>query len=198
MTDPVASGTQTGRDARRTLADQYHASLAMLGQAIRHCPDDLWTDAAYPNKFWHVAYHTLFFAHFYLQEDEASFVPWEHHRQEYESLGPLPWPPHQMPNIGDPYTRDEVLDYWAVCDAMVDSALSQMDLEAPDSGFWWYKVSKLDHQLINIRHIQHHAGQLADRLRTKAGIGVDWVGGRPADSPAEWSRAGEAKAARRT
>ena len=172
-------------DARRTLTDQYHASLAMLADAIRRCPDDLWTDAAYPNKFWHVAYHALFFAHLYLQKDVASFVAWEHHRAEYQFLGPLPWPPHRMPNIGAPYTTEEALDFWELCDAMVDNAVSQMDLEAADSGFWWYKVSKLEHQIINIRHIQHHAGQLADRLRSNVRTGVEWIGGKPAYLSAE-------------
>ena len=30
-------------------------------------------------------------------------------------------------------------------------------------------------RLNNIRHLQHHTGQLADRLRTAAGIGVAWI-----------------------
>ena len=29
-------------------------------------------------------------------------------------------------------------------------------------------MSKLEHQLVNLRHIQHHAAQLADRLRSAA------------------------------
>ena len=34
-----------------------------------------------------------------------------------------------------------------------------------------------EHQLVNLRHIQHHAAQLADRLRTARDHGVRWVGG---------------------
>jgi len=63
-------------------------------------------------------------------------------------------------------------------DSMVDSAVDAMDLASTESGFYWYKVSKLEHQLVNIRHIQHGAAQLADRLRTANGIGVRWVGAR--------------------
>jgi hypothetical protein len=37
-------------------------------------------------------------------------------------------------------------------------------------------VSKLEHQLVSIRHLQHHTAQLADRVRTRVGIGIDWVG----------------------
>ena len=51
-----------------------------------------------------------------------------------------------------------------------------MDLSAPQCGFPWYPMPKLEHQLLNIRHIQHHAGALASRLRRGAGVSVPWVG----------------------
>jgi len=65
------------------LKSQYHASLAMLRGAIDACPQELWTDASYVNQFWQVAYHTVFYADFYLEPSEATFVPWEHHRPDY-------------------------------------------------------------------------------------------------------------------
>ena len=61
---------------------------------------------------------------------------------------------------------------------MVDTAVDALDLWSPDCGFWWYKVSKLEHQVINIRHLQHGAAQLADRLRAASNVGIDWVGAR--------------------
>jgi hypothetical protein len=80
----------------------------------------------------------------------------------------------------DPYAQAQVLEYWSVCDAMVDGAVDALDLESRDSGFSWYSMSKLEHQLVNIRHIQHHAAQLSDRLRSAADIGIKWVGARQA------------------
>jgi hypothetical protein len=59
---------------------------------------------------------------------------------------------------------------------MVDNAVDALDLWNPDCGFSWYKVSKLEHQIINIRHIQLGAAQLAARLRASLNVGVDWVG----------------------
>ena len=53
------------------------------------------------------------------------------------------------------------------------------NLENPQSGFPWYQMSKLEHQFVNLRHIQHHAAQLADRLRSAANIGIKWVGACP-------------------
>jgi hypothetical protein len=166
-------------DLQTTLKGQYHAGLAMLRNAIEDCTEDLWTSGSHHNPFWHVAYHTLYFTHLYLEPNEAAFTPWGQHRDEYQFLGPLPWPPHRLPNIGEPYMKTEVLDYWGLCDGRVDTSVDRVDLDAPDSGFWWYRMPKLDHQLVNIRHIQHHAGQLADRVRASANIGIEWVGEAP-------------------
>jgi len=58
---------------------------------------------------------------------------------------------------------------------MVDDAVDEMDLLSPESGFYWYKLGKLEHQIINIRHIQLGAAQLAARLRSTLNVGVEWV-----------------------
>ena len=66
---------------------------------------------------------------------------------------------------------------------MVNGAVDVMDLTSPECGFSWYRVSKLEHQLVNLRHLQHHTAQLADRLRTATDMHVRWVGSRPARLP---------------
>lgn len=164
-------------DIKPALKRQYHAALQTLRQTIEKCPADLWTADRYPTPFWQVAYHALFFTHLYLQQNEAAFTPWEHHREEYQFLGELPWPPHDPPKIGEPYTQAKIMDYWRVCDAMIDGVIDGLDLETADCGFWWYGIPKLDHEIMNIRHTQHHAAQLDDRLRA-AGVEIDWVGGQ--------------------
>ena len=62
-------------DILAPLSNQYLASLKMLEKSISVCPEPLWLDEGYPNPFWHVAYHTLFYTHLYLSPDEASFSP---------------------------------------------------------------------------------------------------------------------------
>ncbi|MBN2445209.1 MAG: hypothetical protein JXO22_00660 [Phycisphaerae bacterium] len=160
-------------NVQAALKTQYHAALAMLKDAIEQCPDDLWAGGGYPIAFWRVVYHTLFYTHLYLQPDEKSFEPWEHHRENNQHLGTDPDDP---PKIGEPYTREQMLEYWALCDEVVDTIIDRLDLAAPECGFWWYKLPKLDHQINNIRHIQHHVALLAGRLRQTAGKDVRWVG----------------------
>ncbi|HET8924509.1 MAG TPA: DinB family protein [Candidatus Acidoferrum sp.] len=167
---------------RSVLNSQYHAALAMLGDAIQRCPDNLWLASDHMNAFWQIAYHTLFFTHLYLQPDEAAFRPWQHHQssvQHPDGIAGAPDPNSSLPLIPAPYTKAQVLEYWSFCDQMVDEALDKLDLENSQSGFPWYRMSKLEHQLVNLRHIQHHEAQLADRLRSAANIGIKWVKGCP-------------------
>jgi len=156
------------------LGKQYRASIAMLREAITKCPESLWLAPDYPNKFWHIAYHVLFCTHMYLQNSYEEFTPWEKHRENYQWLGPLPWPPHERPKIETPYSKEEVLEYLRICSREIDARVPSLDFSAP-SGFFWLSFAKLELQLYNIRHLQHHTAQLIDRLRTVAQIGVAWV-----------------------
>ena len=157
------------------IASQYRASLEMLGEAITKCTDPLWDDPKHKNRFWHLAYHTLFFTHLYLQNSEEEFVAWNKHQKEYQFLGSLPWAPHKEPNIGKPYTKEDILEYLVVCRNEVEEKVSTVDMDAA-SGFHWLSFNKLELQIYNIRHIQHHAGQLSERLRTNESVGISWVG----------------------
>ena len=164
-------------DIRSCLKSQYHAALKTLRAVIEKCPDDLWNapaDAAPP--FWRVAYHSLFFAHFYMQQSQEAFRPWAKHRDEANFISSVPPEPRRPPKPCVPYTRADLLEYWYECDAMIDARVDALDLDAAQCGFPWYKMSTLEHQIVNIRHIQHHAAALSNRLRMLAGISIDWVG----------------------
>ena len=172
----------TDVEFKRILKSQYHAALAMVRDAVERCPDDLWTAPGHVSAFWQVAYHTVFFTHLYLHRDESAFGPWTGHQRDVQHQDGLTGPADlksALPLLPNPYSKSDVLAYWQICEDMVDAAVDSMDLDAPECGFWWYKVSKLEHQVINLRHAQHHAAQLADRLRTGAGQHVKWVGSRP-------------------
>lgn len=157
------------------IGSQYRASLAMLREAIVECPDAMWHDAATKNRFWHIAYHVLFYTHLYLQPSESDFVPWEKHREQYQFMGPLPWPPHEEPEIGAPYCKEDILEYLDLCERQLSQTVAALDLEA-ESGFDWLPFGKLELQFYNIRHLQHHVGELCERLGTQASVDVAWVG----------------------
>ncbi len=170
---------------KHALKSQYHASLAMLHQSIEKCPPELWSGDSYENPFWRIAYHTLYFVHLYIQPDMYSFTPWEHHQTGIQDMDDWPAPadileltelPHRPPQTGKPYTKADILTYWGICDAMIDEAVNRIDLTRSESGFSWYKISRIEFQFVTLRHIQHHTGQLTDRIRTVSKEGIEWVG----------------------
>jgi hypothetical protein len=159
-------------DLYATIQSQYIAALQMLGQAIAICPESLWDDAADRSRFCRVAYHALFYTHLYLQPTMADFIPWEGHEREYQSLDPA----HASQEAAL-FTKQDLVAYHELCRNQVRSQVPALDLDAP-SGFEWLPFNKLELQFYNIRHLQHHTGQLCERLRTRADLGVDWVGAR--------------------
>jgi hypothetical protein len=153
-------------DVKAAVQSQYLAALAALREAIVRCPEPLWYAPEARNPFWHVAYHALFYTHLYLQPSMGAFRPWARHRDEYEFLG--------APTIGAPYTQADVLEYLDLCCDEVRAMVGGLDLAA-GSGFDWLPMNKLELQLYTIRHLQHHGGELAERLG-QAGIDVPWIG----------------------
>lgn len=152
-------------EIRRALRSQYGAAFAMVREAIEQCPTDAWDAAHDANRTWQIAYHALFYAYLYLQPSLAAFQPSPHHRAGYEDMSMTPAPA---------CTPEELLAFLATCQACADTTLATLDPAAP-SGFHWLPMNKLELQIYNIRHIQTHAGELAERLSQRAGGAVSWV-----------------------
>lgn len=158
-------------DPKSALRSQYLSGLRMLKQAVNRCPDDLWIAGEHPRNFWRIAYHTAFYTHLYLSADNASFVPWKDHRDGVRLL----W---GEPQVVEPYTRKEILRYIEQIIRCVGPALDAMDLDRTESGFSWYpNMSKFEHQLVNLRHLGGHVGQLSELLMAH-GFETDWISRR--------------------
>ena len=157
------------------IQSQYLATLEMLKQAILHCPDALWNDEHDKNRFWLVSYHAIFYTHLYLQPTESDFVPWEKGRPHIQFMSTLPWPPHEKVEIGESYTKEEILEYLALCEQQIKEQIPLLDLDAA-SGFDWIPLNKMELQFYNIRHLQHHTGELCERLWATNQIEVRWFG----------------------
>jgi len=156
-------------DVQAVIASQYHAALAMLGKAVRKCPDALWNDRSYQNVFWAVAYHALFYADFYMQDSPDTFTPWRKHETDRRYLGRDPGE--------EPYTKQEILEYLDICQEKVEQRIPALDV-ASQSGFSWLPFTRLEVQIYNIRHIQQHVGELYERLGAHGEIELQWVAAR--------------------
>jgi hypothetical protein len=159
---------------RPAVLGQYRAGLDMLGKAIELCPENLWLSSKYKNRFWHVAYHCVFYTHLYLHRSEADFRPWPKHVPNSNYLGSRPGAPNETFPIPEPYSKPGVQEYLQLCRSEVEMQVPLVPFE-DNSGFSWLPFNKLELQFYNIRHLQHHTGQLIERLRDEVGIGVAWV-----------------------
>jgi len=172
-------------DLKAALKEQYHAGLAMLAECVTKCPDDLWISGEHPRYVWRIALHAAFFTQVYLGQDEAAYVPWPlRPRSLHEAMwqDPATVEPYELPDGAEAYTQREMLDYIAYLDDLVATTVDALDLETDASGFRWYpSMGKLSHELMNLRHIQGHVGQLSELLLAH-GIETDWIAkGTPED-----------------
>ncbi len=159
-------------DIKDALKGQYHAAYRMLADCVEKCPDDEWTSGKFPREFWKVAYHAALFGHLYLMQTEHDFKPWSKHRDKAEEL----W--EEDAAEVEPYTRDEMLEYIAEVRELINPTVDALDLETSESGFHWYpNITKLEHELLSIRHVQGHIGQLSERLMLR-GIDTEWYSRR--------------------
>jgi hypothetical protein len=140
------------------LTTQYEAALAMLKQCVAACPPGQFEAKIAAGTFRWVAYHTLFFTDLYLTRDEAAFTPRELHARGGDELGD-----QMTPGLSQP----ETLEYVAICRQKAIETLAAETAEILEgaSGFSWRKFSRGELHVYNIRHIQHHTGQLSAFLR---------------------------------
>jgi hypothetical protein len=152
-------------DIRAILISQYRAALAMLRQTIAQCPESAWNANGDKNKSWQVAYHALFFTHLYVADSEESFIPWVKHRDGYDDF--------DGPPIDVPYDKETILEYLDFCWQEVADRVPKLNLEESFSG---RPYTKLELQIYSIRHVMQHTGELMERVGSRAGAQVNWVG----------------------
>ncbi len=152
---------------KSALISQYRASLMMLEKAIRTCSDELWDSEQYSNRTWQLVYHLLYFTDLDLYQNLKGRKYWSLHRKDHQNLGE--W------QGKTPYSKSEMLEFLRYLANRLEQAVYDLDLAHPESGFHWYKVGKLEHQLVNLKHLQHHTAQLMERIRFHQAAAVPWI-----------------------
>jgi hypothetical protein len=157
---------------RGAVRGQFEAALAMLAACIDRCPPALWDEPIGKYPFWQVAYHTLCFADCYLAPEDAAWTPQE---------GPGGLHPRGRAELEDEYPsrrfeQAELAGYAELCLARLRQTLAAETDEAlaGPSGFSWLPFTRAELHLYNLRHIQHHTGQLSAFLH-RHGIETRWV-----------------------
>ena len=148
---------------------QFGAAIDMLENAVRACPDALWSDRSKRPEYWYLVYHTLFWLDLYLSGPVEGFAP------------PAPFTLDELDPAGllpeRPYAKEELLAYLEhgrkKCRASIDALTDAMSGER--YRFGWGEVSYSELLLYNMRHVQHHAAQLNLILRQQIDSAPGWV-----------------------
>ena len=152
---------------------QFEPCWRMLEETINNWPEDLWetTDPEEPPA-WQVALHILMGMEYWMQPEAGKYKAPKFDKEI-------------NPNLGEPsvesLSREEMNAYFRKVQTTVDaffSKLSDQALKEPASAYDQW--TNLDVIIENIRHAQHHLGQLNARLRRIGHLPVEWMYFKPA------------------
>ena len=162
---------------KNILWSQFGAAIDMLDNALRACPDSLWSERLWDHpgerpeyaQFWYIAYHTLFWLDCYLSGLEENFMPPAPFT--LDELDPAGLVPEKM------YSREELLTYLEhgrkKCQSTIE-ALTDEKARQPyrfsSSGMGFAELL-----LYTMRHVQEHAAQLNLMLGQNAISAPGWV-----------------------
>ena len=156
------------------IANQLNAALCTLSTCIDRCPDTVWGMRIANLRFCQVAFHTLFYADYYLEPDDKSFRLQRFHRDNAEAFDDYEELEDRAPV--HLYERTFIQDYVQHFRRKASEGIAS---ETADSlsgpcGCARLKLSRSELYVYITRHIQHHAAQLTLRLRLETDVDIPW------------------------
>jgi hypothetical protein len=161
---------------KQLVANQFEAAFCTLSACIDRCPETSWNARVGNHKFCQVVFHTLFYADFYLGQNEASFRRQPFHRDNERFFGDYEEFEDRAPQ--SLYAKPSIKKYLEHCrkKALEVIAAESAETLSARAVFQRREFSRAELHVYNIRHIQHHAAQLSLRLRLDANQEIPWIG----------------------
>jgi hypothetical protein len=152
-------------ELKKILWKQFGAVIDMLESSILVCPESFWDK----KDFWYSAYHTIFWLDYYssVKPDEFS-PPKPFSLSEFNPKGILP------ERI---YLKKELLEYLEHSRKKVFFLIEGLNEDTSKERFVTKKknYNRIEMILYNMRHVQHHVGQLNLLLRQNVDTAGKWV-----------------------
>ena len=159
---------------RDAITRQFDAAFAMMKAAMEQCPADVWADDSKGPAGWKLAYHTLFFTDVYLGEsfDEYEQPAWA---DDWAFLfeGKISREPYEVELPDVVYDVAQLTAFCEEVNANARRVIAEkpLDDQAPSPHV---EGTRLDMHVYNLRHLQHHVGQLTLLTRRGGGGVVGW------------------------
>jgi DinB superfamily len=136
---------------------------------MHDCPEEVWNDQTRESQFWYLVYHTLFWLDFGLSESPTGFAPPAPFTlDEFDPTGVMP---------DRVYSKAEIQTYLEHGREKTRAAILGLTDEKAQTRFQYFSrnLSILELILYNMRHVQHHTGQLNLLLRQHGTQPPNWV-----------------------
>jgi DinB superfamily len=149
-----------------SLWKQFGASIDMLENAIKMCPESLWNTE---KRFWYNAYHCLFWLDYFLTLEPSTFSPPKPFTlSEFDPSGIMP---------ERTYSKAELLSYLEASREKCHHLIAGLTDELLDQRWIneYRNFSVFEILLYNMRHVQHHAAQLNMLLRQETNNAPKWI-----------------------
>ena len=152
-------------ELKAILWKQFGASIDMLESSILVCPESFWDK----KDFWYSVYHTIFWIDYYSSTDPDTFSPPEPFT--LSELDPKGISPERV------YLKKELLEYLEYSGNKVFFLIDGLNEETSKERFITKKknYNRIEMILYNMRHVQHHVGQLNFLLRQNEDVAGQWV-----------------------
>ena len=158
---------------RNALRGQYRALAQMMRNAIGACPEELWQAEERTPSFNHMAYHIIFYLDYYSGDSPEMFEAYVYPLFAAEEDADLEKVPSKS------FTKDELIDYLESAERKCLEVIEGLSADAfarPCAFYWKEGQNVLDLLLQNLRHLNHHIGQLNLVLRIETGTAPTWIG----------------------
>ena len=152
-------------ELKEILWKQFGASIDMLESSILVCPESFWDK----KDFWYSVYHTIFWIDYYSSTDPDTFSPPEPFT--LSELDPKGVSPERV------YLKKELLEYLEYSSNKVFFLIDGLNEETSKERFITKRknYNRIEMILYNMRHVQHHVGQLNFLLRQNEDVAGQWV-----------------------
>jgi hypothetical protein len=156
------------------LQNQYARSFNILRNVIINYNESIWLNKNdYKTPAWQIVYHAIFYVNIYCSSSEDEIIQWNKSRNDYYDFKKM----HDLiKNKGIqliPYTKSEMIEYLNFVLENIPLYLSKMK---PEEKCWpyWYNESQLEFHFNNLRHLQHHTGEIIERHDIKIDLPYVW------------------------
>jgi hypothetical protein len=156
------------------LQRQYNKSLFILTDVIKRYDSELWkNEADYKSPTWQIVYHLLFYTNIYASPSENMITKWNKERTNYHRFDKMHETRKTSTTEISQYTKDEMLEYVNFIENQIPMYLEKIE---PTVKCWpnWYDENQMEFQMNNLRHMQHHIGEIIERHDIKSIFEYKW------------------------